>query len=237
MAQEADMGVAQYLPLKGDNIRAGSIVSSSTEGFVLSTKPYDQTVIGVVSDKPAISFDIFQLGAGEKRYQVLTAGTVRVNVSSINGTIKKGDLVTSSSIQGVGMRASKTGFILGTSLAEMSAKDVKEIRKVPIFLSLRSVASQSSAKTRIIDVGNLSALALIEDPLTALRYILAALVLLLSFVLGFFAFGRVASRGVEAIGRNPLAARMIQLGVALNVLVTVAIIGAGIVVAILILTI
>jgi len=56
-------------------------------------------------------------------------------------------------------------------------------------------------------------------------------------LLGFVAFGRVAGRGVEALGRNPLAARVIQLGIFLNVFITVAIIAAGILVAILILTI
>ena len=60
---------------------------------------------------------------------------------------------------------------------------------------------------------------------------MAGIVVLLSFVLGIFSFGRVANTGVEALGRNPLAGRMIQLGIVVNALITVAIIGAGMFIA------
>lgn len=236
LGKEADFGIAQYLPIEDKEVRAGSIISSTSKGFFLSRKLYDNNVIGVVSDKPAISFDITQVGSKVKRYQVVTVGTVGINVSTMNGAVKKGDLVTSSIIPGVGMKATRTGFVLGTALDNMTSSNPQEVKKVNVVLNLRTVSSASTIRTPLLDLSNLSALALLEDPILAFRYILAALILLLSFILGFVAFGRVASRGVEAIGRNPLAARMIQLGVALNVLVTIAIIGAGIVVAILILT-
>lgn len=235
-AKEADFGIAQYLPIEDKKVRPGDIVSSTNQGFFLAIKAYDQKMVGVVSDKPAISFDIFQTGSNIKRYQVVSAGTAAVNVSTLNGPIKKGDLVTSSSLPGVGMKATKTGFVLGSALEESKSTDAKEIRKINVVLNLRTASAQTTVKTHLIDLGNLSALALLEDPLEAFRYILAALVVLAAVVFGFYAFGRVASRGVEAIGRNPLAARTIQFGVVMNVFITIAIIGVGIVVAILILT-
>ena len=75
------------------------------------------------------------------------------------------------------------------------------------------------------------------SPLEALRYLIAALVALLAFILGFAYFGRVAQKGVEAIGRNPLAGRFIEFSVIMNVLLTALIIVVGLGVAYLILII
>jgi F0F1-type ATP synthase membrane subunit c/vacuolar-type H+-ATPase subunit K len=52
-------------------------------------------------------------------------------------------------------------------------------------------------------------------------------VVILSFILGFISFGRIANTGVEALGRNPLAGKMIQFGIFLNVLITISIVIAG----------
>ncbi|HRN96392.1 MAG TPA: hypothetical protein PLD54_03025, partial [Candidatus Levybacteria bacterium] len=70
-----------------------------------------------------------------------------------------------------------------------------------------------------------------EEPTTVFKYFLAGLIMVLAFVIGFFSFGRIANTGIEALGRNPLASRMIQLGIMLNVLITVAIIASGLVMA------
>jgi hypothetical protein len=78
---------------------------------------------------------------------------------------------------------------------------------------------------------NLTAVATTEEPTVVFKYFLAGMILLLSFVIGFFSFGRIANTGIEALGRNPLAAKIIQLGIMLNVLITVAIIGSGLVMA------
>jgi len=67
----------------------------------------------------------------------------------------------------------------------------------------------------------------IFEPLDSLRYLLAALILLLSFVLGFAYFGRVSRTGIEAIGRNPMASRMIQISILMHILITTVIIILG----------
>jgi len=70
-----------------------------------------------------------------------------------------------------------------------------------------------------------------EEPTLAFKYVLSSLVILLSLILGFMSFTRLARSGVEAIGRNPLAGRLITFGIALNVVITVIIIGAGVMIA------
>jgi F0F1-type ATP synthase membrane subunit c/vacuolar-type H+-ATPase subunit K len=61
------------------------------------------------------------------------------------------------------------------------------------------------------------------------------IVVLGSMILGFLSFGRAAAKGVEALGRNPAASRIIHLGIIFNVAIVVAIALAGLAVAFLIL--
>ena len=56
-----------------------------------------------------------------------------------------------------------------------------------------------------------------------------------SFVMGFVYFGRVARSGIEAIGRNPLASRIIQFNVILHILISIVIVLVGLAIAYLIL--
>jgi len=55
-------------------------------------------------------------------------------------------------------------------------------------------------------------------------------IVLISFTIGFVYFGRVTTRGVEALGRNPLASRTIQLNLALNLafMIVIILVGLGI---------
>ena len=64
---------------------------------------------------------------------------------------------------------------------------------------------------------------------------MAAAVVLASFILAFMTFGRTAAKGVEALGRNPSASRIIHLGIIFNVSIVIVIVLAGLTVAFLIL--
>jgi len=232
LAADISFGVANYLPILDETVRDGDIVSSSLQGFILSKMTYDPMLVGVVTEKAAISFNT----TGEaKKYPVVSAGNVLVNVSTIGGPIKKGDPVTSSEIPGVAMKASRSGFILGTALADYEAASPQEIGKLEVALNFHYFSVQRNVKSGLMDIIKLSSLATYEEPRTVFKYFVAALIVLLSFVLGFISFGRVAAKGVDALGRNPLASRMIQLGIVINVLITVAIVGAGMGVAVFIL--
>ncbi len=74
-----------------------------------------------------------------------------------------------------------------------------------------------------------------EGPTALLKYLIAALVVIGSFILGFMSFGRTAAKGVEALGRNPSASKIIHLGIIFNVIIVVAIVLTGLIVAFMIL--
>jgi len=236
-AKDLTLGVATTVPINDSNINDGSIVSSSSQGFTLTKRPYDMSIVGVVALNAAISLEGTSLSDKVKRYPIVSSGTTGILVSTINGPIAKGDHIASSSIPGVGMRATKSGFVVAAAQENFTSKNPKELKRMQAVVIMRHSAPRATLQRNLFDVANLSAIAWTEEPLTVFRYLMAGIVILLSFFLGFVAFGRVAGRGVEALGRNPLAARVIELGIALNVFITVVIIAAGILVAILILTI
>lgn len=224
-SQNVSLGIANYVPIKGDNIKNGDIISSSEGGYILSKIPYDPLVIGVVSTNPAVSLNIE--GSDKDTYPVVSSGNVEINVTTQNGNIKSGDLITSSNTPGAGMKAKQTGYILGRALDDFTSGNKNEVGKINIALNLRYSFSSQNTPTSLKDLLSLSVLATYESPSAVFKYIVAGVVILLSFILGVVSFGRVANTGVEALGRNPLAGKMIQFGIVLNVLITLSIIAAG----------
>ncbi len=227
------LGIANYYPIQEKTVHDGDLISFTDKDYVLSRKEYDSQLTGVIVLKPAIS-----IGAEDpSKYPVVKIGAVQVNVSTVNGSIKEKDLITSSSIPGAAMKATKSGFVIGSALGSYNEKDPKKIGKITVLLDFHYVYSGKTTQRSLLDVANLSTIAAYESPSMVFKYVVAALIVILSFVIGFFSFGRIAKTGVEALGRNPLASRMIQIGIVLNVLITIAIIAAGILMGVFILRI
>lgn len=227
-------GIANPLTIQNKIVRNGDIVSSVDGGYKLTSSSYDPRIFGIVAINPAIEFSSDT--QADNVYPVVTAGDTLVNVSTINGPIKQGDAITSSPIPGVGMKATESGYAIGYAQEDFSSDDAREIKPILISINKQFFAPlNSSSSSRLLDIFRLSAIATYERPLTVLRYLVAAVVVITAFTLGFLSFGRTASVGVEALGRNPLAARMIQIGIIVNVLITIMIIGTGLGIAFLIL--
>jgi hypothetical protein len=104
-----------------DEKNAGSVVPSALA--------YDKRVVGVVSGAGGVKtgMTLRQEGVLEGEAVVAVAGRVYVKVSSINGKIKPGDLLTSSNIPGYAMKATKkrkaTGAIIGKAMTSLDAKE------------------------------------------------------------------------------------------------------------------
>lgn len=227
---DTSFGVASKIQLDNKIATDGAIISYDQKGYRLSRGSYDPAVVGVITEKPAVVFIV----EGEGNFSMVSAGIAYVNVSTKNGQIKKGDPITTSDEPGVGMKATQSGFILGSALEDY---DGQELGKITVFLNIHFSNFQAKFARGLLDAFNLSAIATFEQPTVVFRYFVAAILVILSFIVGFVSFGRIASKGVEAIGRNPLASRMIQIGILLNVLITIVIIGSGLLMAYLILII
>lgn len=228
----ATLGVATLVNTNTPNIKDGSVVSSSQNGAVLSDTPYDPQVLGIVSRDAAISISI---NNSNNTVPVISNGDVYVLVSSQQGNIKKGDYLTTSTLPGVAVKAVDSGYVLGTALESYSDPNPKASALIAVDLNLHYFNTKPTFAGSLTDILKLALLPTTTNVNPIFKYIVAALVVLASLVLAFLTFGRTAAKGVEALGRNPAASRIIHLGIILNVMIVVVIVLAGLTVAFMIL--
>jgi len=148
--------LAEYYYTKDDSIEPGDVVS--VDGMILagvkkSEKPYDEKVLGVISTEPGM---ILGGALGEGRaVLVALSGRVPVKVSNENGEIKPGDLLTSSNIPGVAMKATEPGRVIGMALESSEKCEREELErgecKILMFVnphwSLGSIAENGNFTT------------------------------------------------------------------------------------------
>lgn len=233
LAKEQDfLGNAVTIDINDEGAVEGSIITATEDGYTRSTKEYDSGLYGVVSESPALLLENVN---NEGLTSVVFSGQTKVIVSDENGEIKRNDFVTSSTTPGVGMKATLNGFVIGTALEDFTnQEDGKILINVnPHYHDLSDTVYSRNLFNILSDARR----AVFLSPIEALRYTIAALIALFAFIIGFIYFGRVAQRGIEAIGRNPLAGRFIEFSVILNVLLTALIIVVGLAIAYLILII
>ncbi len=213
VSQEYAGGIGYRVNVEDKDIEDGDIVSFVEGSYRLSDKSYDPFVFGIASVDPA-----FALGSPDfsNGVPVVSLGRSLIRLSTINGPISRGDPITTSPIPGIGAKADGFGHIVGVALEDYREPDPEKIGKIPVAIDIRVASPLTALRT---------------SPLEALRYILAFIIALGSVVVGFTYFGKVAKSGVEAVGRNPLAARLIELSVFLNLFLTLGIIAIGAIIA------
>ena len=227
-------GLAISLPIQGENIRSGHIICGSDSGFILCQNAFDPQVTGVIVDNPALALEAPGT-EGDVTRLVLQDGTADVIVSGINGPISEGDFIATSEIPGVGQRADRNGYVLGSALEAFEPQNEEDSGSILVSINIHPAAGLSGARSDLLQALRQGLSAPVFEPLSALRYILAAMMILVAFSLGFIYFGRVAKTGIEAIGRNPMASRMIQITVVINIVITIVIVLIGLAIAYLIL--
>ena len=230
--QETSSGVAISIPIADKNTKDGDIISSSNKGFILSKIEYDTSVYGVITESPSLFIENVNLSDTKA---VITSGKAYVQVSTINGEIEVNDFITTSEAPGVGQKAKINGFVLGSALQSYSEPNKDKIGKILISVNPHYNGSFIDARGNLIQMLRDASGIYSLSPLSSFRYLLSALVVVMAFVLGFIYFGRVARGGVEAIGRNPMAARTIQIGMIFNLVLTIVIVVIGLAIAYLIL--
>ncbi|MBI5358374.1 hypothetical protein HZB69_01965 [Candidatus Amesbacteria bacterium] len=225
LAQTSSSGMAVSVNLPSEGLIDGSIICSTDKGSVICDKEYDSSVMGVYTEAPSILLENTSLVGGKP---VISAGKVYVR---FEGSIKKGDYVTTSNKPGVGQKASRNGYVLGSVLEDFDGPS----GNVLVALGMRPAVLASSTADNLWEALRQGLSSLYLTPLSALRYAMAMIITLAAFVLGFTFFGRVAKSGVDAVGRNPLAGRTIEFTVIINVILTGVIMASGLLLAYLIL--
>jgi hypothetical protein len=208
-------GVAQNTEVADDQSKIGDILTVGGDGLRRSTAAYDNKVYGVIVDAPIISVD----AKTDKTKAVVTAGNAKVRVSNSNGNIALGDFITSSTVAGVGQKATESGYVLGKALDKFEGGNENLIA----VLVERGYAQIGALKNN----GPSGFFGSLVSDVSRLRASLAALVAVLVLAGGVLAFVRVVNSGVVAIGRNPLARSTIIRGMLISGTVVVLIMAAG----------
>ncbi|MCH2020934.1 MAG: hypothetical protein MK207_00535 [Saprospiraceae bacterium] len=115
--KEADAGYGKIVVLK---------VGSNNE-YALSKEPYCQNIVGVVSKNPSVVLNNPEVGPA-----VALAGRVKVKVIRTNNLIKSGEFLTTSSQEGLAMRATQPGPVIGYAVEnQVDGNDYVEILVQP----------------------------------------------------------------------------------------------------------
>jgi F0F1-type ATP synthase membrane subunit c/vacuolar-type H+-ATPase subunit K len=244
----AQLEIAETFDVPEESVD-GDIMSYTDQGVVLSSREYDDKIFGVIETTPLVAYRR-QDNTG---LPVVRNGTTSVNVTTANGAIKAGDFITTSSLPGKGQKSLASGYIIGVALEEFTEEDgeavevtvseggTKQARLGTINVAIKiEYAELNTARNanRYLDALNALFFSNIQNPeqfTNTLRYFLAGLAVVVSFLIGFFTLARTLPKGIEALGRNPLAKTTIQFGIILNIIFTVGIALVGIVAAIILL--
>jgi hypothetical protein len=127
------------------DLEAGYVVSLDAEQdkVVLSNQPNDTSVLGVISTAPGLLLNSDPDQSQAKHFPVALCGRVPCKATDENGSIKRGDLLTTSSTPGYAMKAQpievaekqkifRPGTIIGKALESLtSGKGVIEIVVLP----------------------------------------------------------------------------------------------------------
>lgn len=222
----------------------GSIVSFEDNSYRLSNKAYDAKMVGIVVDQADIIVE--EEGAALSEILMLGRGESQILVNGETGPITSGDLLTSSSIKGQAMKSDKDGIVVAIALEDYEAKDINDAALIRALVDIRftTIGDTFSADSiGLSEQGMVSTFRRSVSELLGLgpgglagtspifRYTLATLVVAIAFISGFLLFGRIALRGVEALGRNPLARRTIITGIIINSLFTILLVAFAIILA------
>lgn len=215
--------IATYLTIDHPNVLDGYIVVAVEDQFIISNEAYQPNMIGIVNKSPAIEI---RFGNTPDSYPVSTSGQGSVMVSLANGNIKKGDYITSSPIEGVGMKATVPGPIIGVAMEDAANDDESTITKIRVNIQ------KDYNVEPFFNLSGFSSSPFASNTTNVTKYIMGGGILILTLVFSFMYFGRLSMKGVEALGRNPLASKKIHVGIILNVTLAIAICIIGFITAI-----
>lgn len=244
VAQTNGTDIAYTYQIADQGVVNGDIMFPSPNGFVRGNVPYSNNIFGVYQTQPLIVFKQFD----STNQPIVRGGVTNVNVTTINGDIQEGDYITSSEIAGKGMKATQSGYVLGIALApfesgqgQVTSVNGQEVTSGQIPVAMRvEYAELTNTRNilRILDYINAAVFRNINKPEefnNIVRSFGAILVFLASLIFGLLTFSRSIIKGIEALGRNPLAKSSIQIAIALNVFLVFLTALAGIIIAFIIL--
>ncbi len=216
------------------SLPAGSVVSLENGSLVLANNQNGGSLLGVVVTPGDYLVNL----DANKTAQVVSSGTAITLVSDINGQISIGDKITLSPIEGVAMKATESGKVLGIAQTALNSSNsiqttqVKDKYGQEKTIHIGSVSADISIVDYQLGAGGTTALvaglqsiasSASGKQVTPIRAILAALVLILALIISVIVLYSSVSSSIRSIGRNPLSKRFVVQGL-IQVIIAVFII-------------
>ncbi len=248
-AQDApEFNIASTFVIDDTEAVDGDIMSLVEEKSSLtrSEKTGDNKMYGVLVEHPQMVYRTLD------SIPLARSGTAYVNVTNLSGEIKTGDYITSSPIKGKGQKAQElSGYMIGVALENFTGEQGEvidageQVRQGKILVAIgigpaspvliRAAGGALGIARQIVNAiwYNVGQSKQVEK---LIRFLLAAILILLAIWISYRTFGKNVTKGIEAIGRNPLAKTSIQAMVILNVILIFTTVLGAIVVALLIIS-
>lgn len=227
-----------------EDLRPGMVAALSESGAADNPKVErasqgnEDRIIGVTT---APGSDLVTIVSGADQVYVQTAGDVEVFVSDVNGKVERGDLLTISPLRGILMRASEQSeaTVVGIALEAMNEENdgtrtvegengtqTVQVVKMRINLDHRAASNQQAQTTD-------SSLSRLGETVTGRSVaeirVLAGLVIFLIVLVaeGGIIYGAVSS-SITALGRNPMARKIILKEIVRVVAIAVTVLAFGV---------
>ncbi len=226
--QAAGIDTPTVYDINDKNAVNGDILIYNSKGISRATTSFSKEILGVLQDTPIIVYrNLDQSGKA-----VMRGGNAQVNVTTINNTIKAGDYITSSEIAGKGQKATESGYVLGIALTDFQEEgkttfNGQQIATGTVVVAIRieyAEITNTRSFLRLLDYFNTLAFRSAQDPERAsqlIKFLTAGAIAIGSVLLSFMVFAKSITKSIEAIGRNPLAKRAIQISIIINAGLTI----------------
>ncbi len=121
-AQNQGLEVTAVYEITDTDAIEGDILVVTDKGLVRAEKSFDNKMFGIIQDQPILIYQNKDI----KGKPVIRSGVATVNVTTLNGPIKYGDYITSSTIRGKGQKASESGYVLGIAIGAFDGANATE---------------------------------------------------------------------------------------------------------------
>lgn len=237
--QGAVSAIARGYKTEDSGLQTGMVVSLSIEGgdehVERATQDTSSRVVGVIT---TIEGSLVTVSSGTAQVLVESEGQVDVYVSDMNGVPKKGDLLILSPLKGILMKAPEntSSKVIGIAAQEVDQTSTYEfqendqtketqIAKIKIDLSYLGGANSgiSISDSALAKLGR----AVVGRDIGEIRVLIALILFVIVLIAeGGILYGAISS-AITALGRNPLARRIIRAELFRVVLVALGVLMVG----------
>ncbi len=194
-----------------EEVQVGDLIVENEGQLVRAAQRYDKNLFGVVVEKAIITFGKPE----DDSYPLVTSGPALVRVNADYEEIEKGDYITSSENEGIGQKATASGFVIGRALESIA--EGEDLIKVMVNPHEATIDAEENWEEITLweAVGRIFTV-IERDVPEVLRYVLAIILVIGSLTFGFKSFVKALREGVAGISRNPLAKGSIRFAMILN---------------------